>query len=171
MDQTLNPSDLYDAPWGFSLKLLTITSTSILLGISLIGLYYYAGNGEVWLFAMVILPLVIVVSSAFFIIRGYEISDGKLFVRRLIWDTEISLEKLHDVKVNPHAMKRSIRIFGNGGLFCFSGLFRNKQLGYYRAYATDPKSAVVLKLADKVVVVTPDNPTAFVAQITNSISK
>jgi hypothetical protein len=161
----MNPSNLYDAPWGFSLKLLTITSVGILLGISIIGLYYYAENGEIWFFAMVLLPLAIVVSSAFFIIRGYEISDSKLFVRRLIWDTEISLEKLKAVRINPHAMKRSIRIFGNGGLFCFSGLFRNRQLGYYRAYATDPKAAVVLKLADKVIVVTPDNPAAFEAKI------
>jgi hypothetical protein len=164
----MNPSNLYDAPWGFSLKLFTITSSCILLGLSIIGFYYYTDNGEIWLFAIVILPLVIVISSAFFIIRGYEISDGKLFVRRLIWDTEISLDKLQAVKVNPNAMKRSFRVFGNGGLFCFSGLFRNKQLGYFRAYATDPKSAVVLRLTDRVVVVTPENPTAFVAQIINS---
>jgi hypothetical protein len=167
----MNPSDLYDAPWGSSLKLLTISTIGILLGISVIGLYYYAGNGEIWLFAVVILPLVILASSAFFIIRGYEISDGKLFVRRLIWDTEISLDKLQAVKINPLAMKRSIRIFGNGGLFCFSGLFRNRQLGYYRAYATDPKSAVVLKLSDKVVVVTPDNPAAFEAEIKENSKK
>ena len=167
----MKPSDLYDAPWGFSLKLLTITSSSILLGISIVSLYYYADNGEIWLFAMVILPLVIMLSSAFFIIRGYEISNGKLFVRRLIWDTEISLDKLQAIEVNPHAMKRSIRIFGNGGLFCFSGLFRNRQLGYYRAYATDPKSAVVLKLADNIIVVTPDNPAAFEIEIKeNSIT-
>jgi hypothetical protein len=167
----MNSVNIFDAPWGLSLKLLTIISTGILLGISIIGLYYYADKGEIWLFAVVVLPLAITVGSAFFIIRGYEIANGKLFVRRLIWDTEINLDKLQGVKVNPHAMKRSFRIFGNGGLFCFSGLFRNKQLGFYRAYATDPKSAVVLRLTDRVVVVTPENPTAFVAQIINPATK
>jgi hypothetical protein len=167
----MNSSNIFDAPWGLSLKLLTVFSTGILIGISIIGLYYYANSGEIWLFIIVILPLVIVVSSAFFIIRGYEISNDKLFVRRLIWDTEIDLDGLQSIVINPVAMKRSIRIFGNGGLFCFSGLFRNRLLGYYRAYATNPKSAVVLKLSNQVVVVTPDNPTAFAAQIKdNSIT-
>ncbi len=52
-------------------------------------------------------------------------------------------------------MKGSIRTFGNGGLFCFSGRFRNRKLGSYRAFATDPKLAVVLRFPDKIVVVTP----------------
>jgi hypothetical protein len=60
------------------------------------------------------------------------------------------------------AMKGSIRIFGNGGLFSFSGSFRNRKLGSYRAYVTDVKNAVVIKLPSGVLVVSPDSPDRFV---------
>jgi hypothetical protein len=62
-------------------------------------------------------------------------------------------------------MSYSIRTFGNGGLFSISGLFRNKTLGSYRAYATDPKRAVVLKYKKRTIVVTPDRPDVFAARI------
>ena len=63
-------------------------------------------------------------------------------------------------------MSRSIRLFGNGGAFAFSGWFRNRKLGSYRAYATDPARSVVLKFSDhKTIVVTPEPPDAFIAAV------
>ena len=54
----------------------------------------------------------------------------------------------------------------NGGLFAFSGLkCRNRRLGVFDAYATSHKRAVVLRYSDRIVVVTPDNPAAFVDSI------
>ena len=35
----------------------------------------------------------------------------------------------------------------------------------YEAYATDPRRSVVLRFADRVVVVTPDDPSAFVEAV------
>jgi hypothetical protein len=55
-------------------------------------------------------------------------------------------------------MQGSIRTFGNGGLFGFIGLFRNKKLGRYRAFATDEKNAVVLRFATHTLVITPEQP-------------
>jgi hypothetical protein len=65
----------------------------------------------------------------------------------------------------PFAMRRSLRSFGNGGLFCFAGLFRNKQLGPYRAFATNPAPTVVLRFARHVIVITPENPEEFVGAL------
>lgn len=62
-------------------------------------------------------------------------------------------------------MKRSIRTFGNGGLFCFAGKFGNQKIGAFRAYATDSHLAVILRFTEKVLAVTPDNPGKFVARI------
>lgn len=55
-------------------------------------------------------------------------------------------------------MGRSLRLFGNGGLFCSAGWFRNRTLGRYRAFAMSPRHAVVLTFAARVVAVTPDDP-------------
>ena len=41
------------------------------------------------------------------------------------------------------------------------GFFRNRTLGRYRAYATDPGRAVVLVLGGRTVVVTPGEPRIF----------
>jgi hypothetical protein len=77
----------------------------------------------------------------------------------------VNLAGLQSVEAEPSAMRRSIRTFGNGGLFCIAGKFWNRRLGSYRAFATDPKRSVVLRFEDHSVVVTPDNPEAFVARV------
>lgn len=62
-------------------------------------------------------------------------------------------------------MRRSIRIFGNGGLFGITGIYRNKTLGIYRAYVTDPKQSVVLQMTSRVVVISPAYPRAFLGDL------
>jgi hypothetical protein len=90
-----------------------------------------------------------------------------LLVQRLGWHSELILKNLVSAECDPEAMKRSIRVFGNGGFFCFAGKFRNKRLGVYRAFATAPHLAVVLRFTDRMVVVTPDNPEEFVKALKN----
>ena len=79
--------------------------------------------------------------------------------------SKIALTDLVAAEVDSNAMAKSVRTFGNGGLFCFAGYFWNKKLGTYRAFATDLKRCVVLKFPNRTVVVTPDNPEEFVARI------
>jgi len=167
----VKPEALFDAPWGWSLKLMTLFSAGILIGVPVFGLLNRPDNALVWLVMMVILPLAILISAAFFTVRGYAITNNTLFVQRLVWKTEFNLNDLQTVEIDPNAMKRSIRTLGNGGLFCFAGHFRNKRLGVYRALATDPKLAVILRFRDKVVVVTPDHPTKFATQIKDRLAR
>jgi Bacterial PH domain len=120
------------------------------------------GGGVLFVLLMAILfsvPLV----AALFIIRGYELEATELLIRRLLWSTRLSLLKLREAWADPTAMKRSLRLFGNDGLFSITGLFWNRRLGRYRAFATAPSNAVVLKLADRIVVVTPERPDDFLA--------
>ena len=54
-------------------------------------------------------------------------------------------------------------VMPNGGLFSFGGQgCKNRRLGRFEAYATDPGRSVVLRFPGRVVVVTPDEPDAFV---------
>ena len=108
------------------------------------------------------LPLLVVFGSLLFTIRGYEVEGGELLVHRLLWATRISLDGLRGAKHDPAALRGSIRLFGNGGLFSFSGLFRNKRLGRYRAYVTDWSLSVILAWDERKIVVSPDRPDAFV---------
>lgn len=161
----------FAAPWSASLKVITAASCVILGILALTGLVTRGPGGvggAIWFGAMVVVPLGVLIGSAFFIIRGYRLSPNTLTVLRPGWRIDISLANLQSAEVDPNAMKSSWRIFGNGGLFCFAGRFKNRKLGTYRALATDPSRSVVLRFEDRVVVVTPDRPKKFVSELPGS---
>jgi hypothetical protein len=114
-------------------------------------------------------PVAIVFSGALFTIRGYTVTPDAIRIHRLFWTTRFSLFGLHSAKVEPEAMRRSIRTFGNGGLFSFSGWFYSKTLGAYRAFVTDPHRAVVLHFDRRNIVLSPSAPEDLVHDIRNTI--
>ena len=113
-----------------------------------------------WLAA---LPLLTLPGAALFVIRGYALEAGHLAIRRLLWTTRLPLAGLQAVEVLPGAMRGSLRLFGNGGLFSFTGLYRSRPLGNYRAFVTDLNRTVVLRFVNRTVVVSPGDPGAFAA--------
>ena len=116
-------------------------------------------------FWLAVLPLAVILLCALFTVRGYSIVSNYLVIDRLFWKTNVSLRELRSVKFDPTATHRSIRTFGNGGFFSFTGYFRNKELGSYRAFMTDRRRAVVLRFPSSVIVVSPDRPEDFVNTI------
>ena len=53
----------------------------------------------------------------------------------------------------------------NGGFFSFTGYFRNKELGSYRAFMTDRRRALVIRFPASVIVISPERPENFVDTI------
>jgi hypothetical protein len=153
----------FRAPWSTLLKLMSILSTALLLGVGALLAATFPRDllgGRPFVLSMSLI-LVVLLGSALFTIRGYELTGSELLVRRLAWATRIPLHDLRSAWADPFAMKGSMRLFGNGGLFAFSGLFSNRRLGRYRAFVTDPRNAVVLRFAARTIVVTPDAPREF----------
>jgi hypothetical protein len=167
----VNPHTTFNAPWGRSLKVMTGLSVLILVGIPAIGTFAGPHNNPVWIFGMIVIPLSILFFAALFTIRGYVLTIDALLIRRLIWNSSVELSGLQSAAVDAEAMSGSIRTCGNGGMFCFSGTFNNNRLGSYRAFATDPSRSVVLRFSDRTVVVTPDQPDAFIARINQLYGK
>jgi hypothetical protein len=159
------PLKYYKAPWATSLKIATGISCAVLLGMTGWGLLGHPVFIPVRDLPMVVFPLCILFGGMLFIIRGYELTNDAVYVKRLLWRTTIDLPGLASVEFNPDAMKKSMRLFGNGGLFSICGWFSNRSLGKYRAYATDPAKSVVLRFTKRVVVITPHDPEKFVADI------
>jgi hypothetical protein len=148
----------YTAPWGGSLICISAFATFVCVAAAI----YLALRGSVW---MALFPLAIVFGGVLFTIRGYSVSSDMLLVHRLWWSTRLSLCHLHSAQVEPRAMRWSIRTFGNGGLFSFTGWYYNRLLGAYRAFVTDPNRAVVLELGRRSVVVSPSVPEDFVRDL------
>ncbi|MBB4285356.1 PH domain-containing protein [Roseospira goensis] len=61
-------------------------------------------------------------------------------------------------------LAKAVRLWGNGGLFGFTGLYWSKRLGRYHAWLTDPRRAVRVEMTDgRRVVISPADPTACTA--------
>ena len=158
----------FEAPWSRQLKWVTALTTLLLLGIPLILLSRGPVEHSAVYSAASLLPVAILVLTALFAVRGYTIEDSTLLIVRPGWNTRIPLVGLQSVDIKPDAMRGSIRLFGNSGLFGFIGLYRNSALGRYRAFATNAANCVVLRFADRTLVVTPDRPQQFAALLRES---
>jgi len=156
------------APWSTALKVMSLLGTVVLCAVSYAafraiptptGFTHHFGLG------VALIPLVVLIASLFFVVRGYSVDARHLIVERLVTTTRIPLAGLTRAWIDPSACKGSIRVFGNGGLFSFSGWFYSKRLGRYRLFATDFRHAVVLGLPRGNVVISPAAPHAFIEHL------
>lgn len=156
---------LFEAPWGALLRSMTLLSVALLGGMAAVGVLQRPSGQVVWVGVMIALPLTMLATAVFFVIRGYVLYPDELFVKRLGWYSKIRLDGLLGVEYDPEATKRIVRRFGNGGMFCFAGYYKSKKIGPFRAFATDWRRTVVLRFEDRSIVVTPDDPMGFVDKI------
>ncbi len=156
----------YAAPWSTSLVVISSLTTAICLGVAA-GAWWEAAvrPHPPVLHWVPFLPLLILFACGLCTIRGYTITSDSILVHRLLHTTALPLAGLESASVEPDAMRGSIRTFGNGGAFSFSGFYYNKRLGRYRAYVTDPRRAVVLRYPNRRIVLSPDKPEDFVSDL------
>lgn len=145
----------FRAPWCRLVKIVTAVVIALVLALPFI----VPASTTHWVYWAVWGALIF---CLLFCVSGFSVRNGQLLVHRLGWATKFDLAKLSAFAANPHAMMGSIRLFGNGGMFCFIGLYRNEVVGSYRAYVTDPANSVVLEFGTHKIVVSPDDPQAFV---------
>jgi hypothetical protein len=156
----------FHAPWARSVRLLSVGSVMVLLLVMLTGLLLGPRQSWIWRLAMVGAPLVILCGGLSFMVRGYVLTDSHIEVRRLGWSTLLPLAGLDAVTGEPQGLRGSLRLFGNGGLFAVSGWFWNRRIGRFRAYATDPQRAVLLRYRDGAkIVLTPHDVQHFIVQV------
>lgn len=66
----------------------------------------------------------------------------------------------------------SIRVFGIAGLFGTIGYFRNKTLGRYKAFVTDPENAVKSSFGNGTkIVLSPEDPITFQQTIEDELRR
>jgi hypothetical protein len=154
----------FNAPWGKTLRWVSLLSVLLLVAVAITLLTKAppaAGRG------LVALPLLILAGAALFVVRGYRLEPDALLIQRLLWTTRLPLARLQSAESWPHAMRGSLRLCGNGGLLSITGWYRSSALGNYRAFVTNLKDTVVLRFEKKTVVISPENPERFVAEISS----
>lgn len=157
----------FGAPWATVVKIVTVATCALLAGVTACGLVGLpAAVPRLASTILVVLPIAILLGTLPFMVLGYVLRDDEMLIERLGWANHIPLSTVVSATADADAIRGSIRLCGSGGLFGFFGWFRNGRLGVYRAYGTDPKRCVVMKLTHRTIIVTPDDPQRFVAELT-----
>lgn len=144
--------------------MMTLLSLAICFGVPVILIASIEAKHVVLLVGAIV-PIVILVGAAAFTVRGYSIQNGTLLIHRLGWSSHVPLSSLTGVETDPTALQESIRIFGNGGAFGFSGWAYHSRLGRFLVYATDPSRSVVLRFPQRNVLITPEDPALFIEEV------
>jgi len=151
----------YKANWGTSLVVLSAIVSAVCLTLAFFA--FRKGGESIWAGGAMV---VLVVGCALFSIRGYSITADAVLIHHWIWTTRLPLAELQSAQFEPNAMRGSLRTFGNGGFFSFSGYYRNPTLGSYRAFVTDFRHTVILRFVDRTIVISPSPPEEFVKAVT-----
>lgn len=152
----------FRAPWSKGLYVMTATTVAVLALVMLAAMF--APMRPPPLAAVLLIGLPPLLAGAAFAgrVRGYVLTEDAITVRRGFWETRLPLAGLRSVAGDVEAMRGSIRVLANGGVFSFTGRYWNRKLGWYRAFATDPSRAIVLRYPRLTVVITPHDPQHFI---------
>lgn len=112
---------------------------------------------EMPVYGAALMPLVLLLTWMFSV-KGYTVLNDVLTVHRPFWDTSIVLPPDTEFKREPEIRKGLGKTTGNGGVFGYTGRFRNKALGGFRAFATnwDHAVSVTSRSSGMCLVITPE---------------
>ena len=162
----------YKAPWSTYLVVSTLIATLICVALEYMIYEKYAYYSPSSLSSLFVLPLLVIIFSAPTAVLKYTIeNDNTLIIHRLFRTKTISLKGLISVSHDPNLFRQSVRIMGNGGFFSFTGIFRNSIIGQYRAFVMSPENIVILKIGNKTIAISPENPQKFVSDVSPKIGK
>ncbi|HEY8903963.1 MAG TPA: PH domain-containing protein [Chthoniobacterales bacterium] len=151
------------APWCGLLIGISIFATLLCLGSS-VSLAFFT-HTPTWGSALPAFPVLLIPASALFVVRRYRITPDAILVRRSFWDTRLSRAGLMSATFEPGVMRGSLRTFGNGGFFSFTGWYWNRRLRTYQAFVTDLQRTVVLRYESRTIVLSPENPEQFLGDL------
>jgi hypothetical protein len=151
------PAPRFDAPFATETKVLSTVLPAILL------VAVAAATRNVTIIAIYIVGLFVIYA---FSPRAYTVDGRTIIVHRLLGSVRIPLNGLRDVRAaGGDDLRGCIRLWANGGLFGYYGIFRTKGLGISRWYVTNRRHAVVVITEAKKYVLSPGDVEGFLAAV------
>jgi hypothetical protein len=112
------------------------------------------------------LEILIVLACYAYSPKGYEVTGRSIAVKRLIGDVQFSLDGLREARAaGADDFRGCIRLWGNGGMFGYYGIFRTSKLGKSIWYLTDKSKAVVVITDAKTALFSPADTDGFLQAI------
>ncbi len=163
------PRLAFSAPWGRAIRIITPLTVILVLAVTLglVAAAMFDPRTPRWalLLGLATCGGVLLIPGVF-LVRGYRLEGGdQLVILRPLYVTRVSLSGLHGAEARPEAFKGMVLRVGNGGYGGFIGWFWNRSLGGFRAWVTDPERSVLLRFTDRQVMISPDDPAAFIAAL------
>lgn len=155
----------HKAPWGKPLIIVSALVAVLCIGAAVGTPMMLRGDTAWYVRLLQWLPLVLLLGMLPFVVRSYTITPDAILIRRLFWNTRLERGLLVSAEIAPKVMNQSLRACGNGGGFSFTGWYWNRRLGLYRAFVTDLDRTVVLRFRLRNIVVSPEDPAAFVEEL------
>ncbi|MBM3522700.1 MAG: hypothetical protein FJX57_07060 [Alphaproteobacteria bacterium] len=115
--------------------------------------------------AIAALPVVFALAYLLRAIRGFVVSRDAIFVRHMLWTTCEPLTGLKSIAVEPDAMADAERLRSSLGGLGTGAWYWSARFGRFRGYLTNRTRLVVLRLERGVIVLSPDDPDAFVRHL------
>lgn len=158
----------FAAPMGKSTFQMTVFTSVILLFVA--GLQIILGlrrdsTVRILLVGAGSFILVCLAASLLLKVRGYEVTPSQVVAKFGFSSREFPISEIESVTLQPNALRGSRRDMGNGGLWSFLGSFSSPELGKIRAYVSDTRKTVVMKMPEYAVVMSPGDPAAFIAAV------
>ena len=70
-----------------------------------------------------VVPLLILLGTLPFLVRGYTLTEHELVIHRLGWSNRFALVEIISAEADPEMFRNALRVCGSGGLFGFSAGF------------------------------------------------
>jgi hypothetical protein len=151
----------FRAPWSHSLVVMTCVTVALAALVVAVAIFVPVGPPLLGV-ALLVAAVGLVAAGLAGRVRGYTLSEDVVTVRRGLWNTRLPLAGLRSVTGDIEAMRNAIRLLIIDGVFSFTGRYWSMKLGWFRALATDPNRAVVLRYPNRTVVITPHDPQHFI---------
>jgi len=152
-----------------SLDLLSKIITSLIAIIAAVMLFnYFMDDGFIYIFTGGFL-MALIIFMFLYMPQKYIVSKEELIIKRIIGDFKVERKKILKV-IHPDRSYLSfvVRVFGNGGLFGYTGYFWNKSFGKMHWFVTQRKNYVVIDMGTKrKIVLSPDDYDGLIDALQN----
>jgi len=99
--------------------------------------------------------------------RDFVLIDNHLVIKKVLGKVKIPIEDIEEVKLLKKIS--GIRVFGSGGLYGYFGYFHLGHIGSVKMYAKRRNKLVLISCKSRRIVISPENPEEFVAELESRI--
>lgn len=149
-------------PWSKMVITTTIVCTTLLLTLAGYLLYLYkCGYNEISTLYVAILFFIVIFAAFAITPLRVRVNDKGITIRLMLGRKFIPRDEIKEIR--PFNKERfTVRLLGSGGLFGFTGWFRNREIGVFSALATDlDKSYIIRRKHQLPIMISVADPSIF----------